>query len=415
MTARYFLLTQVPGKTLGVAVASYNFYEDALNALAKLNNLDVLGRKLNCSWKDPNFDIVTELSFETRVLYIKNISTQTTVPRLKEICEKYGKVFRIKKYATKAFIEFDSIKASKEAFEGLNDKRIDGLIWKIFPARKYDAEKERDLPDRNICFSKNFISEADQQVLLKFAYDGTVPEIDEKILTSCNKIIENVKSDQKRQVDQLNYQLENWKVLQGNNGSKTNGNNSYSQMMMLYLMNLNMGSMMNTMSPGMTGMPNMQGMNQLMPGMPGMPGMPPGGQPGATPGANSKGFEGGQLPGQGLPGQDNLSNSMNQMMGINMPGMNGQQPGQAKQKLEGEGNNSEEAAKDSAQAMAAGGQNGLPDGQNNTANLNNMMQNMFQMMNMGGGNGVPGVGAAPGMNPAASNQSAPNPANNNTR
>lgn len=163
-------------------------------AISKLNNLDVLGRKLSCSWKDPNFDIIAELSFETRVLYIKNISSQTTVPRLKEICEKHGKVFRIKKYATKAFIEFDSINAAKEAFETLNDKRIDGLIWKIFPARKFDAEKERDLPDRNICFSKNFISEADQQVLLKFAYDGTVPEIDEKTLASCNKIIETVKN-----------------------------------------------------------------------------------------------------------------------------------------------------------------------------------------------------------------------------
>lgn len=244
-----------------MAVASYHTYEDAYNAIMKLNNLDVLGRKLSCSWKDPNFDIITELSFETRVLYVKNISSQTTVPRLKEICEKHGKVYRIKKYATKAFVEFDSIKAAKEAYESLNEKRIDGLIWKIFPARKYDAEKERDLPDRNICFSKNFISEADQQVLLKFAYDGTVPEVDDKILTACNKIIENVKAMQKMQVDNLNAQLDSFKMMQGAGGGKAGGSNNMG-MMMFYLMNMN---------PMMSGMnPMMSGMNPMMGGIGGM-------------------------------------------------------------------------------------------------------------------------------------------------
>lgn len=248
---------KIPGKTLGVAVASYHTYDDALNAIGKLNNLDVLGKKLSCSWKDPNFDIITELSFETRVLYIKNLSSQTTVPRLKEVCEKHGRVFRIKKYATKAFVEFDSIKAAKDAYENLNEKRIDGLIWKIFPARKYDAEKERDLPDRNICFSKNFITEVDQQVLLKFAYDGSIPQVEEKVLNTCNKIIDNVKAMQKIQVDNLNAQLENFKMMQGASGGKAGSTNNMG-MMMFYLMNMN---------PMMGGMPMMNGMNPMMGGM----------------------------------------------------------------------------------------------------------------------------------------------------
>jgi hypothetical protein len=79
---------------------------------------------------------------------------------------------------------------------------------KIFPARKYDAEKERDLPDRNICFSKNFLEAADQQVLLKFAFDGTVPELDTDVLNNCKKIIESVKEQQQAQIITLNQQLE---------------------------------------------------------------------------------------------------------------------------------------------------------------------------------------------------------------
>jgi len=278
-----------------VAVASYHTYEDADRAISKLNNLDVLGKKLTCSWKDPNFDIITELSFETRVLYIKNISSQTTVPRLKEICERFGKVFRIKKYATKSFVEFDSIKAAKEAYESLNEKRIDGLVWKIFPARKYDAEKERDLPDRNICFSKNFISEADQQVLLKFAYDGTVPEIDEKVLIACNRIIENVKMHQKNHVDHLNNQLEQLRAFQGSGANK--GGNNNMNYMMLYLMQL--GPMMGGLNQFMGGGPNAgtPGMNPALAGMGlGMGNMPPmGGMGGGMGGGMPGNMQGGSI------------------------------------------------------------------------------------------------------------------------
>lgn len=126
-----------------------------------MNGAKLVNTELSVSWKDPNFDIINELSFETRVLLVKNLSAKTTVPELKEVFEAHGQVLRIKKYANKAFIEFDGIESAKKAYEALNEQRLNGLSLKIFPARKYDAEKERDLPDRNICFSKNFLEAAD--------------------------------------------------------------------------------------------------------------------------------------------------------------------------------------------------------------------------------------------------------------
>ena len=39
--------------------------------------------KVAALWKEPNFDIITELSSETRTIYIKNISPNTTVENLK--------------------------------------------------------------------------------------------------------------------------------------------------------------------------------------------------------------------------------------------------------------------------------------------------------------------------------------------
>ena len=111
----------MPGKSLGVAVATYHTYEHAVTALTKLNGAKLVNTELSVSWKDPNFDIINELSFETRVLLVKNLSTKTTVPELKEVFEVHGQILRFKKYANKGFIEFDGIESAKKAFESLNE------------------------------------------------------------------------------------------------------------------------------------------------------------------------------------------------------------------------------------------------------------------------------------------------------
>jgi len=228
------------------------------------------------------------------------------------------------------------------------------------------------LPDRNICFSKNFISEADQQVLLKFAYDGTVPEIDEKIITSCNKIIENVKNMQKMQVDNLNAQLENFKLMQGSGGSKIGGSTNMN-MMMLYFMN------MNPMISGMN--PMMSGMNPMIGGMGQIPGM--GQMPGGMPGALGAGTlcSPGMNPGM-QPSNEAISNMMNNpmMAGMGMAGAGGPQGmGQIKpQKIEEDSNDDHQGGNP---MMGMGGGQG---GNQSNPMMNPMvMQNMMQMMGMG--------------------------------
>jgi RNA recognition motif. (a.k.a. RRM, RBD, or RNP domain) len=70
----------MPGKSQGVAVATYHTYDSAVQAVGKLNGIKLMNTELTASWKDPNFDIINELSYETRVLLVKNISYKTTVP-----------------------------------------------------------------------------------------------------------------------------------------------------------------------------------------------------------------------------------------------------------------------------------------------------------------------------------------------
>jgi len=88
--------------------------------------MNIHDRNIKATLKDPNFDIIHELSFETRVLHVSPLSYQTTVPSIKEIFSKYGKVKRVKKYATKCFVELANSSEAKLAYENLHEKRVDG-------------------------------------------------------------------------------------------------------------------------------------------------------------------------------------------------------------------------------------------------------------------------------------------------
>lgn len=323
-----------------------------------------MNTKLSASWKDPSFDIINELSYETRVLYVENISTLTTVEQIKTTFEQHGDILRIKKYANKAYVEFRTIEAAKKAFENLNEKRIDGLVLQISPARKYDAEKERDLPDRNICFSKNFLDQADQQVLLKFAFDGTVPEVGDEVLTKCREIIENVKTAQKQQVDNLTNQLESFKMMQGVS-TKGGDNNPMNMMFMMMMKSMNQGGagaggagamnpMMSMMNPAANQNmnPNMgNGQNNTKVEVK---------SEGANPPANN------QAPVNPQQGGGQPAGNVNPMMGMNNP-MMGMNPMAGMMNM---GN------------MGGGGGGGAAGGMNPMMSMMNMMN---MMRNMGGG------------------------------
>lgn len=245
--------------------------------------MNVNDRAIKATLKDPNFDIIQELSFETRVLHVSPLSYQTTVPQIKEIFEKYGKIKSIKKYATKCFVELENSDVAKAAYTDLHEKRVDGLIWKIHPARKYDSEKERDFPDRNICFSKNFLDEADQQILLKFAFHGSKPDISDDVMNNANNVIEQAKMVQQAQLDQAKSQLEGVKsfsamqnqmggqMAQGAKGMKNDPISMMNMMSMMMQMqggggsqNMNpmMSMMGSNMMTGMTTPGSMQGGSQ---------------------------------------------------------------------------------------------------------------------------------------------------------
>lgn len=102
---------------------------------------EILKSKIEVCWKEPDFDVIKELSNQTRVLCVKNISASTDTTKIRDAFQAYGAVVRIQRYATEAFIEFLSVDNAKQALAGLSDKRFEaGLVWHIYPAKKIDPE-----------------------------------------------------------------------------------------------------------------------------------------------------------------------------------------------------------------------------------------------------------------------------------
>lgn len=205
---------EVCGKTKNLAVAIFEKHENAREAMEILKTTQVMGHNVKTVWKDPNFDVIAELARDTRTIYIKNISYSTSIEDLRSLLGKFGQIHKIKKYATKAYVEFDDIDSAKAAVEAMNDKRVAGLCWKIFPSKKLDEEKARESPDKNMVFSKNFLDDEDSEVLNKFVFYGQLPEINQKSLQTAQSIIEHYRNIQKQQVEAQKMQFENIKSIQ---------------------------------------------------------------------------------------------------------------------------------------------------------------------------------------------------------
>ncbi len=219
---RRILLADEPsirGLTQGIAVVTYKSHESArttLELLKTAHNNEILGKKVSPSWKEPNYDVIAELALETRVLYVKKLSKDTTIDTLKVILSRFGRVLRLKKQADRVYVEFDTVANARNAYDNLNMQKVDGAVWECYPAKLYDEDKAKDVAYNNIIFSKGFLDEYDQHMLLKFVYDGQFPSVNPGVLEKASYI---VKAAKKYQVDMLEQLQKTQQALNGGVGN----------------------------------------------------------------------------------------------------------------------------------------------------------------------------------------------------
>ena len=216
------------GRTMNVAIAQFLDYQGASNALARIRNgMTVVDSKIQASWNDPTCDVLAELALETRCIYIKNLSFNTSVETLKSLLEKFGRILKIRKFADRAFIEFESVSATKRVFEAMKERRVDGMVWEIHPARQQDEERVTDSKDKTLTFSKSTLDQNDQKTLFKFLYQGTAPDFEPSTFLTAHMILEQIKLGLKNQTEIIKLQVENMKNLKRLEQGRNNLNDGF--------------------------------------------------------------------------------------------------------------------------------------------------------------------------------------------
>ena len=201
-----------PGRIMGLIIANYVSHDHAVHALDSLRKTNnIFQKKVNACWKEPFTDVLGELSVESRALYIKNIGFNVTVEEIRGVLEEYGKINRITKLATKAFVEFEGVGNAKKAMESLNERRVKGTFWRIYPAKRFDSERFKEKNDKNLTFSKNFLEDFDQQKLLKYFYDQSVDETNTAYQMKAKNIMDHAKGVLGGQIEALKTQYSSLK------------------------------------------------------------------------------------------------------------------------------------------------------------------------------------------------------------
>ena len=130
---------------------------------------------------------------------------------IKVVLEEYGKINRITKLATKAFVEFEGVGNAKKAMESLNERRVKGTFWRIYPAKRFDSERFKEKNDKNLTFSKNFLEDFDQQKLLKYFYDQSIDETNTAYQMKAKNIMDHAKGVLGGQIEALKTQYSSLK------------------------------------------------------------------------------------------------------------------------------------------------------------------------------------------------------------
>lgn len=195
------------GETFGMAIAHYITHEHASHALESLEKCNnIFQRKVQACWKEPYMDFLSDLSKETRTIYIKNLSFGLGIEELHSVLSQYGEIKKISKYATKAYVEYGEINMAQKAMNDLNDKFIKGTFWRVFPAKVFDKDRYKEKSDKNQTFSKNFLEEAEQEKLSRYLLSTSPEDRKEEYQIKSKSILESVRQSLFSQVESLKKQ-----------------------------------------------------------------------------------------------------------------------------------------------------------------------------------------------------------------
>ncbi|GFS43962.1 heterogeneous nuclear ribonucleoprotein Q [Trichonephila inaurata madagascariensis] len=138
-------------KNRGFCFLEYESHKAASLAKRKLGTgrTKVWGCDIIVDWADPQEEPDQETMSKVKVLYARNLTSELTEEKLKEMFEEFGKVDRVKKIKDYAFIHFAERDAAVKAMDEVNGKQFGGSNIEVSLAKPPSDKKKKEEVLRN--------------------------------------------------------------------------------------------------------------------------------------------------------------------------------------------------------------------------------------------------------------------------
>ncbi|XP_074038963.1 synaptotagmin binding cytoplasmic RNA interacting protein isoform X2 [Leptinotarsa decemlineata] len=133
-------------KNRGFCFLEYESHKAASLAKRRLGTgrIKVWGCDIIVDWADPQEEPDAQTMSKVKVLYVRNLTQETTEEKLKEVFELYGKVERVKKIKDYAFIHFEDRDNAVKAMEELDSKEMGGSHIEVSLAKPPSDKKKKE-------------------------------------------------------------------------------------------------------------------------------------------------------------------------------------------------------------------------------------------------------------------------------
>uniref|UniRef100_A0A1Q3FZZ0 Putative heteroproteinous nuclear ribonucleoprotein r rrm superfamily n=1 Tax=Culex tarsalis TaxID=7177 RepID=A0A1Q3FZZ0_CULTA len=133
-------------KNRGFCFLEYESHKAASLAKRRLGTgrIKVWGCDIIVDWADPQEEPDEQTMSKVKVLYVRNLTQDTSEEKLKESFEAFGKVERVKKIKDYAFVHFEDRDHAVNAMKDLDGKDINGSAIEVSLAKPPSDKKKKE-------------------------------------------------------------------------------------------------------------------------------------------------------------------------------------------------------------------------------------------------------------------------------
>ena len=124
-------------KNRGFAFIEYENHRLAAMARRKLapGKVLIFNTQVAVDWAEPEDETDDQIMSKVKILYVRNISNETSEEAIFQVFKHFGDLERVKKLRDYAFVHFGVREDALNAINGVNGKLVDGYMWEVTLAK----------------------------------------------------------------------------------------------------------------------------------------------------------------------------------------------------------------------------------------------------------------------------------------